>query len=492
MSLSSPATKNPWSTFQEDIFSWVNNPVEHLMIEAGAGCGKTTTIVELYRRLVEAGKGTSIPTVLFMAFNKKIAVELESRFVPAMTMNSFGFRVVLRNLPGVKLEVNKLRYLCKDLNIDSKKFGLAQRCVELMKAYLYPRTSNGASVQALIEERGLSEDKVDMDLCNRIAAVFDASLTDKFTVDFADQIAYPYYWNMSIPKHDYVIIDECQDLSPSKLMLVSQAVGKKIVTVGDPFQAIYGFCGADSESMSTIKTQFNPVVKELPVTYRCGKRIVKEAHDKGVAPKNYQAGPDNHEGEVTSLTMKAFEDEVKPKDFVLCRVSAPLVKGCFSLIKKGVRAQIVGKDVGERLLRLVDKIMKQSTAGLIGANEIGAFCEQYTDYRRNELHNLRKADKDAAADRLEDELDCLFVFTEGLRSIADMKLKISNMFDDSINPNAVIFSTIHKAKGLEAERVFCLPYKCKPPKDEKQKQEEKNLLYVQITRAKTYLAWVTQ
>lgn len=480
-----------WSPFQDDIFAWAQEQAKtNLMVKAGAGCGKTSTIVELYKRIVAQDPRA---TVQFMAFNKKIAVELQQRGVPASTMNAFGFKVVLKAFPRIKLETNKIRNLCKAHRIEYRATGFVNRVVDLLKAYLVSRGDNLINeIRRIIEEFDLSEFETDKQLLEQIATIFDESLRDIHTIDFADQICYPHYHGLAVPRFDYVIIDEAQDLSPNKLELVARAVGRHFVCVGDPLQAIYGFCGADSESMDKIIDRFAPTIKSLPVTYRCGKRIVQETHNLEVAPKDFQAGPDNHEGEVRSVQYEDFFKEVKPKDFVLCRVTAPLVKNCFALIKQGVRAQIIGRDVGAKLSALADKIFAfdKNCMQVKSASEMDLFCAKYTEYRRIEIGKLLAAEKDNQAEALEDQLDCLYVFTEGVQTIGELKMKIERMFDDTVNPDAVIFSTIHKAKGLEAPVVWALKSKTRPPKKEKQKQEEKNLLYVLITRAKDQFNWV--
>lgn len=473
-----------WSPYQEDIFNWIASDSKHLMVKAGAGCGKTTTIVELYQRIKLRDANAS---VLFLAFNKKIAEELQSRGVPASTMNSFGFKIVLRQFPKIKLETNKVRFLCRRHAIDYKLHGLVGRCVDLMKAYLLPIGVLPHYVEKIINDFGLSDEKVESHILQKIITVFGASLSDFCTIDFADQICYPIYHNISVQKYDYIIVDEAQDMSPNKLELVTRGVGKRFVCVGDPLQAIYGFAGADSESMDKIQHQFDPIVKDLPVTYRCGKKIVQHAHDRRVAPDKFQAGENNHDGNVSQISFSEFDTLVKPKDFVLCRMSAPLVSGCFKLIKKGIRAQILGRDVGKKLIDLVERINGDSdTSG----DEMAGFSANFSNYKQRELSKLRAADKDTQADNLEDQLDCLWVFVEGCKTIFEINTKIEAMFDDAVSPYSVIFSTIHKAKGLEAERVFCLPYKARSSTNDKQRQEEKNLLYVQITRAKNELFWV--
>jgi DNA helicase II / ATP-dependent DNA helicase PcrA len=487
-----------WSAYQDRIFAWADKTETNLMVKAGAGCGKTTTIVELYKRLIAK---YPLATVLFMAFNKKIAEELGNRGVPASTMNAFGHKVCMKS-GKLRLNQYKIRDMCKEYHIDYKHHGLVNRCVDLLKAYLYPMHAvTTDDVEKIIEEFELSDTRVAKSMLETIINIFVQSLNNWSEIDFTDQISYPVYHHLPIPKYDFVIIDEAQDLSPNKLEMVSRAVGNRFVCVGDPFQAIYGFAGADSTSMDKIAEQFQPVIMSLPVTYRCGRRIVEEAHKQEVAPEDFQAGPDNHDGVVGNKSYEDFEREVVANDFVLCRLTAPLVSGCFKLIKKGIRAQILGRDVGSKLINLGKQI--QSNTGKIELDieshgigvttqsmEMRIFCAQWQTYKRSEVNKLRDAGKDDKADNLEDQLECLFVFAEGASSIDEMNTKISRLFDDVINPGSIIFSTIHKAKGLEADNVWALPYKSKKPSNEKQKQEEKNLKYVQITRAKNAFYYV--
>jgi len=75
------------------------------------------------------------------------------------------------------------------------------------------------------------------------------------------------------------------------------------------------------------------------------------------------------------------------------------------------------------------------------------------------------------------------------KNIADLKNKISLIFTDELQ--GIVLSTIHKAKGLEANRVFIvrpdlLPL---PHAHGWQLAQEKNLIYVAITRAKTELIY---
>jgi UvrD-like helicase C-terminal domain len=208
-----------------------------------------------------------------------------------------------------------------------------------------------------------------------------------------------------------------------------------------------------------------------------------------VAPIDFAAGDENHEGEVRSVGQMIFEREVKVTDFVLCRNNVPLVSQCFNLIKRGIRCQIVGRDIGAKLIAMVTMIDERAPTNP-AVNGIVAFCDKLKKYWETEVAKLYAQEKEDAAAQLEDQLECIMVFVDNAQTVAEVKTKMTAMFDDEVNPAAVVFSTIHKAKGLEAETVWCLPARGGKTKNAKQAQEERNLLYVMITRAKKQLNWV--
>jgi superfamily I DNA/RNA helicase len=82
-----------------------------------------------------------------------------------------------------------------------------------------------------------------------------------------------------------------------------------------------------------------------------------------------------------------------------------------------------------------------------------------------------------------DKAECLLNLTEGVLTIKDLKSTIESLFNDTDDTAKVIFSTTHKAKGLERDRVFILA-------DTYRKMnggEEANLWYVAVTRSKKEL-----
>ena len=78
--------------------------------------------------------------------------------------------------------------------------------------------------------------------------------------------------------------------------------------------------------------------------------------------------------------------------------------------------------------------------------------------------------------------------SEGAKSVRDIEIKIDALFtDDGLGTAGVITcSSVHRAKGLEANRVFVLQNTLRD-----HNIEELNIQYVAITRAKEHLVWVS-
>jgi superfamily I DNA/RNA helicase len=102
------ATKN-WSDKQANVFShFIEQPLVNLVVRARAGTGKTTTIVEAVKRLLQANPSRKI---IIAAFGKAIADELVARFVgydvTVKTLHALGLSCVKRFWPKVKVSFDE-------------------------------------------------------------------------------------------------------------------------------------------------------------------------------------------------------------------------------------------------------------------------------------------------------------------------------------------------------------------------------------------------
>jgi hypothetical protein len=202
-----------------------------------------------------------------------------------------------------------------------------------------------------------------------------------------------------------------------------------------------------------------------------------------------EALPDAPEGSVEVVK----ECLPEPGDFVLCRVNAPLIGMAFDSIKRGIPAQVLGRNIGDGLLSLVRKLRADSVDQLLG---------RLDEYRRSEVQFLTRRWGDRADDKIaapDDRCECLRVLAAGSQSVQDLEQRIASLFAEANSGEApkqfVTFSSGHKSKGLEADRVWILRPELLPHPMAQQPHEqlqEKNLAYVCITRAKRELKFVGQ
>ena len=109
---------NTWTDHQKAVFNWALNDTGNAIVEAVAGSGKTTTLIEMVRQY-----STNNPNkkLALLAYNKKIAEELKSRIVDlgnnviAGTVHSFGFSAIRKTRKYVKVDGYKLSNIFNDI-----------------------------------------------------------------------------------------------------------------------------------------------------------------------------------------------------------------------------------------------------------------------------------------------------------------------------------------------------------------------------------------
>lgn len=245
--------------------------------------------------------------------------------------------------------------------------------------------------------------------------------------------------------------------------------------------SIYGFRGAMIGAMDRMQSKLQAEQLPLPISYRCAKSVIALAQT--IVPQ-IQARPDAPDGLVEDCSGLSL---VKAGDMVLCRNNAPLVKPCFELIRNGVKATIKGRDIGTNLVNLIRKVEKRNPS--YSFLQLLANVQDYVD---EQSAKLTAQHKESQAASLQDQGETIVALSEACHSLADLENRVKTIFSDDVQ--GVIFSTIHKIKGGEADRVFIIkPELLGPQKyDTKSWQLEQlqNLNYVAITRARLELRFV--
>jgi len=525
-----------------------SSALPNVAIDALAGTGKTTTIISAVNKL--KGVPVSIKpsaqqeaiwnyiclspknaTVALTSFGRAIADELRAKIpkvegVCAETNHAFGNQAIKRaygrpymekKLPGqMVLDCTGLEYeeFAKEY---PGMFGLTKQVVSLCKQglvgfdgeELLSQSSHkwDSLILGVLEYYGIlveNENHIPL-LFKWVPSILHKSISlmtgpaNKYGMD--DMVWIPVVLKLPLPKYDILLVDEYQDLNRCQQELLLRAAIRMVV-IGDPRQAIYGFAGADAQSVDRMKTVLSQrpgglEVLPLSVTYRCGKNIVKEAQK--IVGETYQAHESNADGKVLKLSISPSTNPdhpyylpyVKENDMVLCRYNAPLVGQFFKLLAEDKRVKILGKNIGEQLITLI-KRMKVDTA-----SEMLVQLEQWRDDMIR-IEAARKVPSDTKIEMYRDQYECVetIVESKNFRKCDEVVQFISSMFDDEAGTGIIRLSSIHKAKGLEADNVFILiPTGCELPskraKTAWQKTQEDNLAYVAVTRAKKVLAFVT-
>jgi hypothetical protein len=332
--------------------------------------------------------------------------------------------------------------------------------------------------------------------CPRPATVVSVSrvtIPDNFVYDITVEDCHNFYANG-------VLVHNCQDLNRMQQALAYKAA-HRIVMVGDENQAIFGFAGADAESMNRMRDHLRADTLPLTVTRRCGKAIVAEANR--YVPE-FEAHESNSDGSVGRADYNlgrpndnTYHKQVRDGDFILCRVNAPLVNQCFTFLKQGRKANIQGRDIGAGLISTINKVMcKSNDHALHTQAPVVELVAKLSDWLAKETakENAKRYPSETRIEALHDRVDCLICFTEQANQVSDVVRKIQSVFTDDKTSAGIKLSSIHRAKGLEAKNVFILQPKNAGMREDKmqewEREQEANLRYVAITRAIDTLTYV--
>jgi superfamily I DNA/RNA helicase len=484
-----------YSNYQSDVFGFVQVGKGHGIIEAVAGSGKTTTIV----KALEMTTGSA----LFLAFNKSISDELSKRIpshASASTLHAAGNRMVRQSTPKVvtnNFKVDSImdsyqptatsKYMKKEertKKLEVRK--VIKSMVSLIKNTLIDYNDSEALYDLAdyygieLESQFIPYVKFVMEESNRISDT---------VIDFDDMIYLPIYRKVQPSfKYDWVFVDETQDLNKAQLELVLKLVKStgRIIAVGDPSQSIYGFRGADVDAMTRMKEVLNATELPLSICYRCPTSHLDIARRFVPTIEN---APNSKEGEVKHISEDTFVEtlisENPEKTLVLSRTNASLVSYSLKLISQGHKAVIKGRDIGKELVSLVKKFDKAETIVDLQNYLLG--------WSQKEVEKLEQRHHESAIQGVMDKFDCIMNVIYTCETIEDVIEKLKNLFnDDSIT--GYVFSSIHRAKGLESETVYILnpdklPLTFKGIKNWERVQED-NICYVAYTRAKDRLVFV--
>ena len=473
------------SPFQKEIYKNIAREKGHLIVEALAGSGKTTSLIESFKFLPR-GKKT-----IALAFNKSIQQELKSRapsYIEASTFHSFGLRAIYKRFgQAIEIDNYKIDNIIKKLDncsVRRDEPDLADNIKAAVEQCRNALIDYPSGIEKIIDQFGI--DVCDMDPKEFISIVIKVLSKDKAqtdVIDYGDMCYFPYVYNLDLGCFQYVYCDEYQDLNRSQLYMAKKCCdpnGGRIIIFGDKWQDLYSWRGSDASMVEELKSLPDTKVLTLPISYRCPTKIVNLAKSWA---KNMLATDWAIDGSIENIHLNKLYDEVKPGCFILSRTNAPLIKICLGLIRNNIKANIRGRDIGKQLGSLIKKSKKKT---------IPAFLTWLYDWKDKEVAKLRA--KKISTDGVIDRVECLVNLCDEIHSLPEVKKKIDELFNETDEKNIVILSSVHRAKGLERDTVFLLRWTFRTWLDNvphgMTEDEEMNIAYVAATRSKNRLVLV--
>lgn len=536
------------SSYQKEILDFfIKNPSTNMVIEAFAGCGKSSTILELTKHTTTSD--------VYLAFNSAIAQEFREKIknpkTKVYTLHSLALQIMNYNLSGgtpgsagwgtqrdtlsgmstgkANLDNLKIYKIVGDMvtaafgrkvKWDERVF-LQNNFVTLYNlARLTCSMGNSYSIRRLIKDHALFIDLEganehflsDTEIIAWLNEIDERSLQEfelTNTIDFTDMIyitlrnmqkqkwrpaPYQYYTN--------IYVDESHDASPALLMFIKYIKRKngRYVFVLDEHQAIYNFAGAGADSVKKIKELFVPNrVFDLPINYRCPAGHLKYVRDRFNIP--IQARPNAPEGEIVHINKEDIKKYVKPGDMIISRKNKWLANLLIDLAIAGIPVYIEDKEMVDSIKKLITKQKQTRCKDLL---KIFTDMVESTEKKvASMVEENEKAETPMAPLELEQNIAALnyklgnVKFTVALlspfmeskkksNSVNDFLTYLDTILNTTFNKRCVRICSVHKAKGLEAPQVFVLneAQVCMDFRNSPEQQEQEvNLAYISVTRA---------
>lgn len=469
-----------WSDQQRAIFEAVEQSSRNLIVRARAGSGKTTTALASLEGAKERGK-------LMTAFNRAIARELQARApdgVDVQTLHSLGLKTLRQQYGRVEVDPDKGLRIARAVTDDvatphqadfprSINVRAARRDLPWMvkqAAALLKQTQPATVDEAVdqvdeagnIDTRVFSADRITYwaQECMRRAAEAPT------VVDFDDMVYLPRKFELQPPMYSLVVVDETQDMNRGQLWLVLMA-GARVVAIGDERQAIYRWRGADAEAINTVSKALDAEELPLSTTFRCAPAIVDYVRGTLTDLDDFESGRTDIKGKVEYVSEAAPD----AGDFVLSRYNAPLVSSALATARTGARVAVLGRE----LVKPLTDMIYQSNART--CRDLHSWARAA---RREEVDALLQDDRRDLIPAARDRYDVLAALASECNEISNVRDALRRLFADRPEQRAVTFSTIHKSKGHERDRVWLMQETLAPPGAD---IEGDNLRYVGATRA---------
>lgn len=479
---------------QIDIISTVtDDTVDKVVINALAGSGKTTSLIELTKKIFEVDKHAR---VLYVVFNNNMAEEADYKF------RENNLQVECRTAHGFALsQLKKKQHVNVIENINYSDYEQVKpveycnfvKVIKLLDIYCGSFLNMSDFIEALKKENYL-----------------ETHVKEKFTTTEVNTFQKLYYYlieqykythNMYLKEfalnmddiydYDYLLFDEAQDADPYMLLIAEKLLCKKKYFVGDIHQQIYGWRGAIN-AMNKIE---NAKHFTLSNSFRFGNEISSYANEILSYKPSFK-------GRVNGVGSHEMVDN---KETVLFRTNAAMIDYAYKKLKDNdnIKIEFQGMansrssddfvEIYHDFLSLVRVLLEEGKNSKLiedfnknfRFSKVSAKIKKIQDTATKERITVKRYLQDQADYSCNFDNDIARYFTffkENEYKIVDVLLRLRNSGDVENPEKEYNLITCHRSKGLEWDNVTIAG-------DEWSVDtlEEQNLLYVAVTRAKCNL-----
>lgn len=488
----------------------VNSNASKILCLAGAGTGKTRTLIARIQRLV--ADGVDPRSILVLTFTNAAAFEMEQRFSQGKfrsayspkfgTFHSFCYGLIvsdpaIRNLIGYTEVPN----VATDIQVKEITKLAEQQCNLKSTEKQDPKNYKivRQAIKRILKQRNLITFN---NMCYDVCQLFVNNL--------------PPVWKYK-DKYKYILADEYQDTDERQHKFILSFDKANLFVCGDALQSLYAFRGADSSIIKELASDPEWEVHKLSINYRSTVEICKFANSMSTyAGSSYRVpiSSSRHGTDVHVIRDRKPYDQMNDAlhfladdTAILCRTNKEVYVMCSILKDCGIKYTTAASP--ERLLNLCraalnDEFLISWAASLLPSGQYEIYIREntlnpytldrfYLQFQTNytarrcidDVYRLRTAleQRDTAQisailrieapERLEDQ------------SVPDYLSTIIDTNSNSDGEASIYVGTVHSVKGLEFDTVIVLHVDSKsfPLTDE----DNLNVYYVAITRAKNNL-----
>ena len=539
------------SKYQKEIIDFFkSNPHDNIIVKALAGTGKSTLIC----LLTEETNTSDIYVAFNSSIAEEFSRKINNPKTKVKTLHSLGLAIMNSNLSessskggigsrntsssGATLDNFKIHKIIDELIYETfgkydkfeHKIFIKDNYVQLYNLCRLTCTnmSSDSEVEKLVEDYNLFVDYSGNDFSSPLVSTMvtwleqiDEKSIEEFktsrVIDFTDML-YITYKKLSngewkVPYYNYytnIYIDEAQDLSTIQLLMLKfiKRKGGRYIFVLDENQAIYSFAGGNAKSCALIPKLYAPIKEfDLPINYRCPTSHLAKVNRDFDIP--IQPRPDAPVGSIKTIDKEEIKKYVHAGDLVISRKNKWLSDVILDLAIHGIPIYMEDKEMVEQIKKLVSS---QKAASLYELkNKLEKIIKKYNvQLEKIVKKETEKAEEDtkkmidvsdtnSRIDNINFIKSILSYYSSQPQNKYDKPDDFIKYIDVLLNTkmpsNCVRVCSVHKAKGLEAPQTFVLN-EAKVCTDRRnsweQNEQEKNLSYISITRAKENLFLVRE